>query len=641
MNTCITFLLLLIILLVSFNVYTQGLDLQSDKAALVSIRDSVKGRLRFWNISDLTPCNWSGVVCNQNQSRVMELRLPGMGLVGQLPSGIGNLTNLTTLSLRFNALSGSIPPEFVNLAVLRNLFLQENSFSGEIPGFLYGMQSLVRLNLAGNNFSGEISERINNLTKLDTLFLEKNGFSGLIPDINITGLTNFNVSFNRLNGSVPERFSGFSMSSFEGNSLCGKPLQACPGGSKSNKLSGGAIAGIVIGSFLVFVLIMVVLIVACQKRNGNGKSGSKDLAVGKRGGEIENPRENVVVVEESGSRSMSKSVSARNKSLVFFGNVAKTFDLEDLLKASAEVLGKGTFGTAYKATLESGMTVVVKRLKDVTVSEKEFRERIEEIGRMVHVNLVTLKGYYYNRDEKLLVYDFMPLGSLSALLHGNKGSGRTPLNWETRSGIALGTARAIAFIHSQGPTISHGNIKSSNILLTITYEARVSDFGLAHLALPTSTPNRIDGYRAPEVTDAQKVSQKADVYSFGILLLEMLTGKPPTHALLNEEGVDLPRWVQSVVREEWTSEVFDMELLRYQNVEEEMVQLLQIALQCTAQYLDKRPSMAEVTNQIEDLCNSSSQQVQEDSTPELFYEEDEGLSQQFYSFNSVAQGSSV
>ena len=200
------------------------------------------------------------------------------------------------------------------------------------------------------------------------------------------------------------------------------------------------------------------------------------------------------------------------------------------------------------------------------------------------------------------------------------------MNWETRSGIALGAARAITFIHSYGSTISHGNIKSSNILLTVSYEARVSDFGLARLALPTSTPNRIDGYRAPEVTDPSKVSQKADVYSFGVLLLELLTGKPPTHTLLNEEGVDLPRWVQSVVREEWTSEVFDAELLRYQNVEDEMVQLLQIALECTAQYPDNRPSIAEVTNKIEDLCSFSSQHMQETS-PELFYEEDEGFSQ--------------
>lgn len=187
---------------------------------------------------------------------------------------------------------------------------------------------------------------------------------------------------------------------------------------------------------------------------------------------------------------------------------------------------------------------------------------------------------------------------------GNRGSGRTPLNWETRSAIALAAANGIEYIHSTSSSASHGNIKSSNILLDRSYEAKVSDHGLCTLAGPSPTPNRVAGYRAPEVTDARRVSQKADVYSFGVLLLELLTGKAPAQAALNEEGVDLPRWVQSVVREEWTSEVFDLELLRYQNVEEEMVQLLQLAIDCAAQYPDRRPSMPEVVCRIEEIRQS-------------------------------------
>lgn len=121
-----------------------------------------------------------------------------------------------------------------------------------------------------------------------------------------------------------------------------------------------------------------------------------------------------------------------------------------------------------------------------------------------------------------------------------------------------------------------------------------------------SSPARLSGYRAPEVTDLRRVSQKADVYSFGVLILELLTGKAPTQTLLNEEGVDLPRWVQSVVREEWTSEVFDMELLRYGNVEEEMVQLLQLAIDCAAQHPDSRPHMADVVARIEEIRRNGS-----------------------------------
>ncbi|KAM1129758.1 hypothetical protein EV1_039092 [Malus domestica] len=613
-------------------------DLASDRAALLALRSAVGGRTLLWDVNQTSPCLWTGVSCENNLVTV--LRLPGVALSGIIPSGIfGNLTSLRTLSLRLNALRGPLPSDLSACVTLRNLYLQGNLFSGEIPEFVYSLHDLVRLNLASNNFSGEISLGFNNLTRLRTLYLESNKLSGAIPELKLPNLDQFNVSNNLLNGSVPKQLQSYSSSSFLGNSLCGRPLNACPGDRggaanpaiggdinindhhKKRKLSGGAIAGIVIGSVLAFLVIVMFFIFFCRKKKSK-KTSSVDIATVKHR-EVEIPGEKLPVESENGGYGNGHSVAdaaaaamvgngkseaggaSGAKKLAFFGNAARVFDLEDLLRASAEVLGKGTFGTAYKAVLEAGTVVAVKRLKDVTISESEFKEKIEAVGAKDHENLVPLRAYYFSRDEKLLVYDYMPMGSLSALLHGNKGAGRTPLNWEIRSGIALGAARGIEYLHSQGHTVSHGNIKSSNILLTKSYEARVSDFGLAHLVGPSSTPNRVAGYRAPEVTDPRKVSQKADVYSFGVLLLELLTGKPPTHALLNEEGVDLPRWVQSIVKEEWTSEVFDLELLRYQNVEEEMVQLLQLAIDCSAQYPDKRPSISEVTRRIEELRRSS------------------------------------
>ncbi|RDX66267.1 putative inactive receptor kinase, partial [Mucuna pruriens] len=623
-------------------------DLASERAALLALRSAVGGRTLFWNATRESPCNWAGVQCEHEH--VVELHLPGVALSGEIPLGIfGNLTQLRTLSLRFNALRGPLPSDLGSCVNLRNLYLQRNLLSGEIPAFLFQLTDLVRLNMGFNNFSGPFSSAFNNLTRLKTLFLENNQLSGPIPEFNKLALDQFNVSNNLLNGSVPLKLQTFTQDSFLGNSLCGRPLSLCPGdvadpisvdnnakGTNTNnkkKLSGGAIAGIVVGSVVCLLLVVFLFIFLCRNKSGK-KTSAVDIATvkhpeaesevlaGKAVSDVENGAHGngnaatvavaaVAVAAGNGASKAEGNGAVGAKKLVFFGNTARAFDLEDLLRASAEVLGKGTFGTAYKAVLEAGPVVAVKRLKDVTISEKEFKEKIEGVGAMDHESLVPLRAYYFSRDEKLLVYDYMPMGSLSALLHGNKGAGRTPLNWEVRSGIALGAARGIEYLHSRGPNVSHGNIKSSNILLTKSYDARVSDFGLAHLVGPSSTPNRVAGYRAPEVTDPRKVSQKADVYSFGVLLLELLTGKAPTHALLNEEGVDLPRWVQSVVREEWTSEVFDLELLRYQNVEEEMVQLLQLAVDCAAQYPDKRPSMSEVVRSIEELRRSSLKEDQD------------------------------
>ncbi|XP_074556609.1 putative inactive receptor kinase At1g48480 [Curcuma longa] len=624
------------LLILSLSLPSGRPDLASDTAALVALRDAVgRSALRSWN-SSVPACKWPGVSCVSG--RVRQLRIPGAGLIGQIPSAVGNLTALRTLSLRFNALAGPLPPEFAGLAELRNLYLQDNRLAGEIPAFLASLKNLVRLDLADNRFTGRIPPELNNLTRLGTLYLQGNQLHGEIPAL--PNIAQFNVSYNELSGSIPASLRFFPRSAFLNTSLCGGPLGPCPneivpappaegafavnasGGvvdsGKKKKLSGGAIAGIAIGgACLVFVLVVVLVLLCSERKSQSSGAASADAKPkemraiaeqrdkeGLPGGGNGNGNGEAVI---SATAAFANSSSNANN-LVFFGSARATrpFDLEDLLRASAEVLGKGTFGTTYKAVLESGMTVAVKRLKEVNLQERELKEKIEDIGVMDHPNLVPLMAYYFSKDEKLLVYEYVPMGSLSALLHGNRGSGQTLLDWETRTGIVLAAARGLEYIHSTSPSASHGNIKSSNILLTKSYEARVSDHCLAVLVGSTSsTSGRVAGYRAPEVTDPQTVSQKADVYSFGVLLLELLTGKAPAQVLMNEEGVDLPRWVQSVIKEEWTAKVFDVELLRYKNVEENMVQLLQLAIDCVAQYPDKRPSMCDVVLRIDEIRKSS------------------------------------
>jgi serine/threonine protein kinase len=194
------------------------------------------------------------------------------------------------------------------------------------------------------------------------------------------------------------------------------------------------------------------------------------------------------------------------------------------------------------------------------------------------------------------------------MITGSRSGGRTPLDWDSRVKISLGTARGLAHIHSVGGTkFTHGNIKSSNVLINQDNDGCISDFGLTSLMNVPANPSRAAGYRAPEVIETRKHSHKSDVYSFGVLLLELLTGKVPLQSPGRDDMVDLPRWVQLVIREDWTAEVFDVELLRYQNMEEGMLQMLQIALDCVSKRPDARPNMVKVVRMIEEIRLSDSE----------------------------------
>ncbi|GMH20535.1 hypothetical protein Nepgr_022376 [Nepenthes gracilis] len=604
-----------LVILVTVLLLSQGANSEptQDKQALQSFISQVPHANRLkWNAST-SACDWIGVTCDTERSHVYTLRLPGSGLVGQIPPNtIGRLSQLRVLSLRSNVLSGQIPADFSNLTMLRGLYLQNNEFSGEFPPSVTQLSRLIRIDLSGNKFSGAIPFSLSNLTYLTGLFLENNNFSGNIPSIR-ANLDAFNVSNNHLNGSIPTSLSKFPESSFAGNlQLCGNPLPPCnasspslapsptpivpssPAERKHKKLSTAAIVGISFGAAAILLILLFCLILCLPMWRQRKESKSPQPVAAARS-----------VAADAGTSSSkddlaSAAAEGERSKLVFVEGGGYSYDLEDLLRASAEVLGKGSVGTSYKAVLEEGTTVVVKRLKDVVTAKREFEMQADVLGRCKHENVVPLRAYYYSKDEKLLVYDYFPSGSLSALLHGSRGSGRTPLDWGNRMRVALGAATGLAYLHVSGKVV-HGNIKSSNILLRQDNAAGVSDFGLNPLFGTSTPPNRIAGYRAPEVVETRKVTFKSDVYSFGVLLLELLTGKAPNQASLGDEGIDLPRWVQSVVREEWTAEVFDIELSRYDHVEEEMVQLLQIAMTCVSTVPDQRPSMPEVLRMIEDV----------------------------------------
>ncbi|XP_076911222.1 putative inactive receptor kinase At2g26730 isoform X2 [Bidens hawaiensis] len=467
------------------------------------------------------------------------------------------------------------------------------SLLGKIPDNSLGkLPSLRVLSIHDNALSDKLPPDFAELTSLTRLYIHKNQFSGQLPYIEADNLIKLDVSVNKLVSSIPHPFSKFSLSSFDNNDyLCGPPTKNVCNDTfnpppdwvkpKKHRIDVRLIVWITVASGIVLFILLLII----RKMMYSETKRRRPLLV-----EVNN----LVFLEDG------------------FG-----FKLDDLLNASAEVLGEGSVGTSYKQTVvgkemvigelgsvgtskkrveEKKRMVVVKRLRDVKVKELEFRDTMEVFRKVKSINLVPLVAYYYSEYEKWLVYDYMPGGSLSDRLHGSR---QTRLNWDQRMRIAMSAAKGLAYLHEAG--VVHGNIKSSNILLRQeTNEASLSDYGLNTLfGEPGSLNRHVTGYWAPEAFKTRKVTFKSDVYSFGVLLLELLTGKTVKQASLGEEGVHFSNLVESVIWDEPKLEIFDVELGRDRNFE--MLQLLQIAKDCVLIVPENRPTMHDVVRRMDDM----------------------------------------
>lgn len=284
----------------------------------------------------------------------------------------------------------------------------------------------------------------------------------------------------------------------------------------------------------------------------------------------------------------------------------RIFSLKELHSATNNFnydnkLGEGGFGSVYWGQLWDGSQIAVKRLKVWSnKAEMEFAVEVEILGRVRHKNLLSLRGYCAEGQERLIVYDYMPNLSLLSHLHGQH-SAECLLDWERRMNVAIGSAEGIVYLHHHAtPHIIHRDIKASNVLLDADFNAQVADFGFARL-IPdgaTHVTTRVKGtlgYLAPEYAMLGKASESCDVYSFGILLLELASGKKPIEKLSPTAKRTISDWALPLVREKKFSAVADSRL-NGKYVEEELKRVVLVALLCAHNQPEKRPTMLEVVD---------------------------------------------
>ncbi|KAI3837642.1 hypothetical protein MKW98_027001 [Papaver atlanticum] len=629
------FLVVVLVLFQGFLISPIYCLLNSDGLSLLSLKASISTdpyyTLKSWLESDETPCKWYGITCNI-QNRDTQVYLPNKGFNGDIPSELGALTSLQNLSLSTNNFTNIIPPRLFNATSLVSLDLSHNSFYGTInPNDIKTLTLLSHLDLSSNLLNGSLPDSLT-----------------LLPQISGT----LNLSYNRFSGEVSSSYGEFpvtvSLDLRHNNlrshnflwkpNLCGFPLSIqCPEavvedprvplnlnqnpnpnfsstGSNISKKSRGISATVpIISAIFVILGVFSISVWLLRKKcvKVEGKMGKEKCDKGEEEEEDEEGQKGKFVVIDEGF----------------------SLELEDLLRTSAYVVGKSRSGIVYKVVAGrlsgvTGVVVAVRRLRKGGGfwMFKEFISEVEMIVKIKHPNIVRLRAYYFASDEKLLVSHFISNGSLYSALHGGPSSSLPPLSWSARLKIIQGSARGLAYIHECSPRkYVHGNIKSSKILLDEDLHPYISGFGLTRLISSTnktadlnaeknnlaqkvvvsgfgskslSSPTSV--YLAPEAqVSSSKMSQKCDVYSFGVAVLETLTGRLPDVGPENDEK-GLESFVRRAFQEERPlSEIIDPALIHEVYAKKQVLAAFHIALSCTELDPEIRPRMRSVSESLD------------------------------------------
>ncbi|GAA0183878.1 transmembrane signal receptor [Lithospermum erythrorhizon] len=541
----------------------------SEVVALMDIKSGLHDprNVLNWDANAVDPCSWSMVSCSRDYF-VTSLAIPSQGLSGTISNSIGNLTHLQSLLLQNNNISGAIPLEIGKLPKLQTIDLSDNALTGQIPSSLAKLSNLQYLKLNNNSLTGTIPSSLANMTQLAFLDLSFNNLNGPLPRLKAK---TFNILGNPTicatgkesdcNGSTPMPLS-FALNYTQSPMHSAEP--------RGHKVAFAL--GLTVACLCFLFLSFGAFLWWRQKHN----------------------------------KQIFFDVNDQHHEELCIGNLRR-FHFRELQNAtnnfsSKNMIGKGGYGNVYKGHLQDGTVVAVKRLKDGSAigGEVQFQTEVEMISLAVHRNLLRLYGFCITPTEKLLVYPYMSNGSVASRLKV-----KPSLDWNTRKRVALGAARGLLYLHEQcDPKIIHRDVKAANILLDDYCEAVVGDFGLAKLldhqdSHVTTAVRGTVGHIAPEYLSTGQSSDKTDVFGFGILLLELITGQRALEfgKAANQKGAMLD-WVKKIHQEKKLDILVDKDLNNnYDRIElEEMVQ---VSLICTQYLPSHRPKMSEVVRMLE------------------------------------------
>ncbi|KAK3008280.1 hypothetical protein RJ639_015348 [Escallonia herrerae] len=493
--------------------------------------------------------------------------------------------NVTIVNFAKQQFSGSISPSFAKLTTLRSLLLNDNNFTGLIPPSLTTLPQLQVLDVSNNNLSGTVP---------------------VFP-----GSVRFTTSGNLLLGQNITTGGGGNSGNNGPGSDSNTPNGSPSGSSKGSLVSGGMVAGVVI-AVLVFVGVIIFVSYKCYMKKRH-----------QRFGRVESPEKSNQMVKTSNgimgganayggvpSDIQSQSSGDHSEIPVFEGgNVAISIQvLRQVTNNFSEenVLGRGGFGIVYQGELHDGTKIAVKRMESGAMGTKgmnEFQAEIAVLTKVRHRHLVAFLGSCVNGNERLLVYEYMPQGTLSQHLFEWQELGYAPLTWKQRMTIALDVARGVEYLHSLAQqSFIHRDLKPSNILLGDDMRAKVADFGLVKNApdgkysLETRLAGTF-GYLAPEYAATGRVTTKVDVYAFGVVLMEIITGRKALDDTVPDERSHLVSWFRRVViNKDNIAKAIDQTLDPDEETFESICKAAELAGHCTAREPFQRPDMGHAVN---------------------------------------------